>query len=84
MVENQEKFYSIEDLYKRLLPAIKTKLDEFKRENINNVNELDIWNYCMQNKWNNRKDIRLYEMVSDILEIDIFNLNIYKNKINNE
>ena len=75
-----EKISSIEDLYRRLLPAIRTKISEFKREKITNITELDIWNYCIKNKWKNKKDLRLYEMVNDILELDIINLNVFINK----
>lgn len=71
MALNGEKFNSINDLYERVIPALKTKLSEFKRENILSVKEKDIWNYCLKNKWNNSKDLRLYEVVDDILNIGV-------------
>ncbi len=78
MAQNNEKFNSIEELYKRLIPAINTKLDELKKNHMSNINNLDIWNYCMYTIWANKKDIRLYEMVSDILDADILEINKFK------
>lgn len=67
-------FNSVDDLYKRLLPAINTKLSELKRIHIY-VRNTDIWNYCVTNIWKKRKDLRIHEMVSDILDIDELKLN---------
>lgn len=67
-------FNSVDDLYKRLLPAINTKLSELKRIHIDARNT-DIWNYCVTNIWKKRKDLRIHEMVSDILDIDELKLN---------
>lgn len=79
-MDNIEKINTITDLYKRVLPALKTKVSELKRENIPFVKELDIWNYCIKNKWNNKKDLRIYEMVDDILNVDGLNIEIYVRK----
>lgn len=81
-MDNNEKFNSISDLYKRVLPALNTKVSELKREQITYINSLDIWNYCINNIWNNKNDLRIYEMVNDILNVDILKLEIYlKNNI---
>lgn len=77
MVENYEKFNSINELYTRLLPAIKTKIMEFRREKIYSLECYDIWNYCLNMLWKNKNDLRLYEMVNDILNIDYLKLNLY-------
>lgn len=62
-------FNSLDDVYKRVLPAINTKLDELKRIHFN-VRNIDIWDYCVKYMWRNRSDLRIYEMVSDILNVD--------------
>ena len=80
MVENYEKFNSIEDLYKHLLPAINTKLNELRRMKLYNITNLDIWNYCVKNKWHNKKDLQIYEMVNDILNIDELNIEMFVKK----
>lgn len=77
---SSEKFDSVEELYKRILPAINTKISELKRKNIF-VNALDIWNYCVDVNWKNKKDLRIYKLVDDILNLNEFELQMYvKNK----
>ena len=61
------KFNSLNELYKRLLPAMKTKVSELKLIGINYINEEDIWNYLRINKWNKSKDLTISECVDDIL-----------------
>lgn len=58
------------DLYKRLTPALNSKVKELKHYNINNVKKEDIWNYLMKNKWDNVKGLALSDMVDDILNSD--------------
>ena len=82
---NYELFNTIEELYERVLPAIHTKIKEFNRNKITNIHEKDIWNYCVTKKWNNKQDLRLYQLVDDILNmdyLDIYNfLNTKKGRI---
>ncbi len=68
MAQNIEKFDSISDLYNKVLPALKTKKSEFKREKLN-YDEIDIWNYCVKYKWANKSDLRMYEVIDDILNV---------------
>lgn len=70
MALNIEKFNSIEDLYAKVLPALKAKKDEFKREKLG-YDEIDIWNYCVKYKWINKSDLRMYEVIDDILNLSI-------------
>ncbi len=84
MDRHEEKFASVDDLYKRVLPALNTKVDELKRERINFISAIDIWNYCASFKWKNKKDLRIYEMVHDIFSIDVLEINQYKRRIKNE
>lgn len=80
MVSNDDKFNSLSDLYKRVLPAIETKISELKREKIEFVDALDIWNYCIENNWKNKSDLRIYEIVDDILNVDGLKVEIYVRK----
>ena len=57
------------DLYKRLLPAIKSKINELSKYEIFYVKREDIWNYLKQEKWK-YDNISLAEMVDDILNTD--------------
>jgi len=76
-MDNNEKFTSVDELYKRLMPALKAKVSELKRENIIFVDELDIWNYAMENIWKHKSDLRIYELVDDILNVDGIKLEVY-------
>ena len=80
---NNETFKDMNELYKRVLPAINTRKSELKRINYM-VNSLDIWDYCAANLWRNKKDLRIYEMVSDILNVDELQLKVFLDNRNGE
>ena len=80
MVKSEEKYNNANELYMRILPALKTKVAELKREKIYYIKEKDIWNYCVENIWKNKKDLRIYELVDNILNIDAIKLDIYFKK----
>lgn len=71
------EFNSIKELYERLKPALKTKCTELKRMNYYYIKEEDIWNYLKEYKWKKTTNLNLYEMVSDILELDIIKLDSF-------
>ena len=72
------------DLYKRLLPAINSKINELSKYEIFYVKREDIWNYLKQEKWK-YDNISLAEMVDDILNTDNEKLvNYVKEKTLNE
>lgn len=82
MALDNDKFNSVSDLYKRILPALQTKTSELKKDKFN-IDNLDIWNFCVDTKWKYKKDLRIYEVVDDILNLDVKKLDEYiKNKIN--
>lgn len=64
---NEFKFKSLEELYRKLLPALSTKVADLKRGNIIGIKEIDIWNYLKTFYWRNKQDLTLGEMVDDIL-----------------
>lgn len=80
MVKSEDKYNNVNELYVRILPALKTKVAELKREKIYYIKEKDIWNYCVENIWRNKKDLRIYELVDNILNIDAIKLDIYLKK----
>ncbi len=61
------EFNSLEELYKRVTPALNSKVKEFKRIGIEFVKEEDIWNYLVQNKWKKSTNLELCTIVDDIL-----------------
>ena len=70
MAYNLNKFNSMKELYERILPALKTKENELKREKLITINAKEIWNYCISNKWMMRKDLQIHEIVDDILNLN--------------
>ena len=71
-----DTFTSLEELYNRLLPALRNKKREMKREKMLQITEMDIWLYFCQNIWPHKNNLTLGEMVNDILNVD--NFTIYK------
>jgi len=74
------KFGSLNELYKRLLPAIKSKKKELINNGISYIHEEDIWNCCKDYCWNNRRNLELFNMVDDILNTPIY---VFDNYIKN-
>ena len=70
-------FNSLEELYKRVKPALMTKKEQMRRNGYVYIKEEDIWNYLKEYKWINSKNLNLYEMIDDILNIDIYKLDSY-------
>ena len=64
------EFNSLEELYKRVSPALTSKVREFRRNKIKYIKEEDIWNYLIESKWRNGKGLELYNLVDDILNTD--------------
>lgn len=71
------EFSSVKELYERLIPALKTKEQELKRNSINYVKKEDIWNYLKITKWKGAKNLLLHQMVDDILNVDYVLLKNY-------
>lgn len=64
------KFNSVEELYKRVYPALTTKKYELNRLGYNYIKQKDIWNYLKENKWKNSRGLTLSEMVDNILNCE--------------
>ncbi len=71
---------NVVDLYKRVTPALNTKINELRRNNITYIKKEDIWNYLVQIKWANVKGFTLSEMVDDILNTDNIEIEKYMKK----
>jgi len=61
---------TLADLYKLLLPALKSKKREMHDLKYLYITEQDIWNYIKENIWINSTNLTLSDMVSDILSTD--------------
>lgn len=67
---NELEFNSIKELRIRLIPALKSKVSELRRKNIDYVSENDIFEYLALNKWMNSSNLSLETIVDDILNTD--------------
>ncbi len=81
------KFNNLEELYKKLTPALNTKVNELKRKNIKYIKEHDIWRYMRKYYWQDSQKLTLGEMVSDILStpsdyLEDYMAPILENRIN--
>jgi len=76
------KFTSLEELYKKILPALNTKVADLRRHNIKYIKEEDIWHYLRNNYWCKADKLSLGEIVHDILSTPNSELEIYMDKHN--
>ena len=72
----EEKFKSLEELYARLLPALRTKKNEMRKQKME-MTEQRIWRYFCENIWNKKSSLTLGEMVNDVLNTDSFTIFSY-------
>jgi len=61
---------SLEELYKRLTPALTTKKEEMNRTFYPYIKEEDIWNYLKEEVWPKKNELTLSGMVNDILNCE--------------
>ena len=77
------EFSSLEELYNHIKPALKTKQSEMKRVGYDYIKIEDIWNYFKEVKWEKASDLSISEMVSDILNTNDMQIDLYlKQKLN--
>ena len=63
------EFSSSEELKQRVMPALRIKEQELKKQN-KDITIEDIWFYLRQNKWIKSKNLTLNEVVNDILKLE--------------
>lgn len=79
-MEENLVFNNISELYDRVLPALHSKTKELSRMHLAFIREKDIFNYLIDTKWCNSKDLCLAEVVDDILNVNIARLSDYTQK----
>lgn len=70
-------FRNLDELYNRIKPALYSKVEEIRRNNISYIKEEDIWNYLSINKWKNSESLTLSDMVTDIMDLKIDDVKMY-------
>lgn len=77
------EFSNLEELYNRIKPALETKKREMKRNGYSYIKVEDIWNYLKEVKWLKSTNLALFQMVDDIMNLDIILVDKYlKDKFN--
>lgn len=76
------QFSSKEELFKRVGPALRSKVNEVHRIGYSYIQELDIWNYLIETKWCKSKNLMLSDIVNDILHTKVEDIDSYlKDKV---
>lgn len=77
-------FSSIEELYKRVEPALKSKVKDLTRVGVTYVQKADVWNYLKNNVWCKKNNLSLGEVVNDIMTVSNGELETYVQTIMSE
>lgn len=72
-----EEFKSLDELYKRLTPALDSKVRELSNKGYNYIKKEDVWNYLSIKLWSKSRDLSLYKMVDDIFSLKDDEINNY-------
>lgn len=64
------EFNSKEELYERVLPALKIKVKEIKRLGNSKITCLEVWNHLIETNWKSGNNLMLLDIVNDILCLD--------------
>lgn len=75
-----ENLKTAKKIYKRVLPALRSKVKELKSQKITFVEEKDIWNFLKNTKWYEENNLLLLDIVNDILFLDEKEIIDYMNK----
>lgn len=77
------EFSSKEELFHRVGPALRAKVRELKRLGYTYIQEIDVWNYLITNKWCKSKDLMLSDIVNDIMHAEIREVDQFLREKNN-
>lgn len=71
------EFKSLNELYNRIKPALRSKCSEFNKLGYEDIKERDIWNCLANTKWGCSHNLDLYTMVNNIFDLSIDEMNNY-------
>lgn len=82
---NELYFDSVEELYLRVLPALKCKKKELTMNGYGYISLQNIWNAIRELKWNNSSSLALCDIVDDILNTENKSIDLcYREKMLNK
>ena len=67
------EFNNINELFERVYPCLKLKQRLLHTQGFD-ISIKSMWNYLAENTWKNSINLTLYDMVNDIMILDINNL----------
>lgn len=65
------EFTSLQQLYRKLLPAFNVKKRLILKSKYKDINNEKIWNYLTETKWKEATNLSLSEMINDIITVDL-------------
>ena len=71
------EFSSKDELFKRVKPALNIKTDELHKFGYTYINQVDVWNYLIDNVWCKSRDLMLSDIVNDILHTEAIKIDTY-------
>ncbi len=74
-------FHSLNELFQRVRPALRVRLNEFQRNGNSSLKEIDIWNYLMIEKWKKGNGLMLSDIVHDIMNVEYLDIELYLKKV---
>ena len=69
----EQEFKNLDELYQRVLPALKTKVSELNASN-HDISVEEIWKHLAESKWKESKNLTLFDIVDDIIKFKITDL----------
>ena len=71
------EFSSQAELFDRVKPALHAKEVELHRLGYSYIKDIDIWNYLIEVKWRNGKNLMLSDIVNDIMHTECKKIDTY-------
>lgn len=71
------EFETQEELYKRVLPALRSKVRELKNKGYDDIKVTYLWSYLAAEVFSKTNDLTLDDIVSHIMHVDVVRLNAY-------
>ena len=69
------EFTSIQELYKKLIPAFNVKKRLIQNSRYKHITNENIWSYLVESKWKKSYGLTISDMVNDIITIDLDEIN---------
>ncbi len=69
------EYASLRDLYNKLIPVFNVKKRVIKHSKYPYITNEDIWKYLVEAKWKKAINLKISEMVNDIITVDLEKIN---------